>query len=79
MLFPSPTIADWFATEMSREEIIAHLQILLGGVWTPRYRKAVNKKLRPKVKKAKGSGAHTSVHKVLEAERKKRLKSAGGG
>jgi len=79
VLFPSPTIADWFATEMSREEIIAHLQILLGGVWTPRYRKAVNKKPRPKVKKAKGSGAHTSVHKVLEAERKKRLKSAGGG
>ena len=79
VLFPSPTIADWFAREMSREEIIAHLQILLGGVWTPRYRKAVNKKPRPKVKKAKGSGAHTSVHKVLEAERKKRLKSAGGG
>ena len=79
VLFPSPTIADWFATEMSRKEIIAHLQILLGGVWTPRYRKAVNKKPRPKVKKAKGSGAHTSVHKVLEAERKKRLKSAGGG
>ena len=48
-------------------------------MWTPRYRKAVNKKPRPKVKKAKGSGAHTSVHKVLEAERKKRLKSAGGG
>src|SRR5271166_4934129 len=70
VLFPSPTIADWFATEMSREEIIAHLQILLGGVWTPRYRKAVNKKPRPKVKKAKGSGAHTSVHKVLEAEKK---------
>ena len=23
VLFPSPTIADWFATEMSREEIIA--------------------------------------------------------
>ena len=64
---------------MSREEIIVHLQILLGGVWTPRFRKAVIYKPRPKVKKAKGSGAHTSVHKVLEAERKKRLKSAGGG
>ena len=74
VLFPSPMIADWFATEMSREEIIAYLQILLGGVWTSRDRKAVNKKPRPKIKKAKGSGAHTSVHKVLEAEEKKATK-----
>jgi hypothetical protein len=79
VLFPSRTIADWFAMDMSREEIIARLQTLLGVVWVPRYRKAVNKKPRPKIKKAKGSGAHTSVHKVLEAERKKRIKSAGGG
>ena len=77
VLFPSQTIAEWFAEELSREEIIERLKILLSGVWTPRYRKAVNKQPRPKVKKAKGSGAHTSVHKVLEAERKKRLKTKG--
>jgi hypothetical protein len=48
------------------------LRTLLGTVWTPRYIKAVNKTPRPKLKKAKCSGAHTSVHKVLEEERKKR-------
>jgi DDE family transposase len=77
VLFPSRTIADWFTEELSQEEIIARLRILLGTVWTPRYRKAINKRPRPKVKKAKGSGAHTSVHKVLEAERTKRLKAGG--
>jgi hypothetical protein len=71
VLFPSQTIADWFSEELSREEIIERLRTLLNAVWTPRYRKAVNTKPRPKVKKAKGSGAHTSVHKVLEAGRKK--------
>jgi len=77
-LFPSRMIADWFTEELSREEVIARLKNLLSGVWTPRYRKAINKKPRPKVKKAKGSGAHTSVHKVLEAERRKKRKTAGG-
>jgi len=41
-------------------------------------RKAVNKKPRPKVKKAKCSGAHTSVHKVLEEERRKKSKNKNG-
>ncbi len=77
VLFPSQTIAGWFAEELSRDEIIERLKTLLSTVWVPRYRKAVNKKPRPKVKKAKGSGAHTSVQKVLEAERKKRLKAKG--
>ena len=53
---------------------MARLGGLLGRVWSPRYRKAVNKGPRPKVKKAKCSGAHTSVHKVLEEERLKRDK-----
>ena len=48
------------------------MSILLSTVWTPRYRKAVNKKPRAKVEKAKESGAHTSVQKVLEASRKRR-------
>jgi Transposase DDE domain len=72
VLFPSATLAGWFTAEWSPEAVRERLRALLGGVWTPLYLKAVNKKPRPKVKKAKGSGAHTSVHKVLEAERKKR-------
>jgi hypothetical protein len=76
-LYPTRLIAGWFAEELSQEQISARLQILLAAVWKPGYRKAVNAKPRPKVKKAKGSGAHTSVHKVLEADRKKRLKNGG--
>jgi hypothetical protein len=45
----------------------ARVQGLLQGAWTPEWRKAVNKKRRPHQPKAKESGAHTSVHKILEA------------
>jgi hypothetical protein len=72
VLFPSTSLAGWFTAEWSCEEVMRRLRTLLECVWTPRYLKAVNKKPRPKVKKAKCSGAHTSVHKVLEAERTKR-------
>jgi hypothetical protein len=75
VLFPSQKIAEWFTEELSQDELVARLRSLLARVWTPRYRKAKNKKPRPKVKKAKCSGAHTSVYKVLEADRLKRLKS----
>jgi hypothetical protein len=78
VLFPSATIAGWFAGELSREDVVHRLELLLGGAWKPRYRKAINKKPRPKVNKAKQSGAHTSVQKVLEAERKKRRQNEGG-
>jgi hypothetical protein len=77
-LFAARTIAGWFAEDLSREQVISRLKALLGKVWTPRYRKAVNKKPRPKVKKAKCSGAHTSVHKVLEEERRKKSKIING-
>jgi Transposase DDE domain len=73
VLFPAASLASWFAAEWSETGTIERLRTLLGGVWTPRYVKAVNETPRPKVKKAKCSGAHTSVHKVLEEERKKRL------
>jgi hypothetical protein len=77
VLFPSATIAGWFAGEWSAGEVARRLERLLGGAWKPRYRKAINKKARPRVKKAKQSGAHTSVQKVLEAARKKRRQPEG--
>jgi hypothetical protein len=77
-LFTTRTIAGWFAEELSGQEVVTRLEGLLGGVWTPRYRKAVNKRPRPKVKKAKCSGAHTSVHKVLQEEQKKKSKIVDG-
>jgi hypothetical protein len=75
VLFPSASLAGWFTADWSREEVTKRLRTLLAGVWTQRYRKAINKKPRPKVKKAKSSGAHTSVHKILEAKRKERQKA----
>jgi hypothetical protein len=77
-LFATRTIASWFAEELTGAELVRRLEGLLSGVWTPRYRKAVNKKPRPKVKKAKCAGAHTSVHKVLEEERRKASKAIDG-
>lgn len=78
VLFPSATVAGWFGGEWSSEEVARRLVQLLGGAWKERYRKAINKKPRPKVKEAKCSGAHTSVQKLLDAERKKRRESKGG-
>lgn len=77
VLFPPATVADWFAGEWSPEEVARRLGQLLGGAWKERYRKAINKKPRPKGKEAKCSGAHTSVQKLLDADRKKRRESEG--
>jgi hypothetical protein len=78
VLFPPATVAGWFAGDWSREEVARRLSQLLGGAWKERYRKAINKRPRPKVKKARCSGAHTSVQKLLDAERKKREESKRG-
>lgn len=77
VLFPSVMIVGWYTAVWSPEEVGRRLQVLIGASWTPRYRKAVNKKPRPKVTKAKCSGAHTSVHKVLTLERKKHESARG--
>jgi hypothetical protein len=49
------------------EAVRERLRELLGRAWTARWRKAVNKTPRRHKPKAKQSGAHTSVHKVLQA------------
>jgi hypothetical protein len=48
------------------EDLRRRLRALLGRAWTPGWRKAANKRPRPHKPKAKQSGAHTSVHKVLQ-------------
>jgi hypothetical protein len=45
----------------------ARLRELLGRAWSASWRKVVNKKRRPHQPRNKELGAHTSVHKVLEA------------
>jgi hypothetical protein len=78
VLFPVATIAGWFAGPWSAEEVSRRLGQLLGSAWKERYRKAVNRKPRPHMKRAKCSGAHTSVQKLLDAEREKRRESKAG-
>lgn len=46
----------------------------LRRAWSALWRKAVNKKRRPHKPKAKQSGAHSSVHKILQAAKDERLK-----
>jgi hypothetical protein len=69
VLVPPPMVIAAYTEEWSREELCQRLHGLLDSVWTPRWRKAVNAKPRPKVTKAKRSGAHTSMHRLLHAAR----------
>jgi Transposase DDE domain len=69
ILVPAPMVGAAYLEELSQAELCQRLRSLLVSVWTPRWRKAVNTKPRPKVAKAKRSGAHTSMHRLLHAAR----------
>jgi hypothetical protein len=47
-------------------QVRGRLQALLSRAWSPRWRKAADKKPRPAKPKARQSGAHTSIHKILQ-------------
>lgn len=49
---------------------------LLGGLWSPRWKKVVNKKPRPHQPKPRQSGAHTSVHKALQQAKQHQNKTS---
>jgi hypothetical protein len=68
LVSPSMVVAA-YTEERSQEELCQHLHGLLDSVWTPRWRKAVNPKPRPKVAKAKRSGAHTSMYRLFHSAR----------
>lgn len=70
-LVPPAGVAALFPERVSREDVTGRLGGLLARAWRPYWTKAVNNKPRPKVAPAKQSGAHTSVHKILEAHRRK--------
>ena len=65
-----------YTEDRSVEQLCQHLHCLLSTVWPPRWRKAGNTKPRPKVPKAKQSGAHTSMYRLLKAARQQRRASA---
>jgi hypothetical protein len=54
------------AVPTTAEQMQERLGARLGGTWSPRWRKATNKKPRPHPAKVKQAGAHTSVHKILQ-------------
>lgn len=62
-----PELTACLERSWSREEMCGWLKQRLGGLWTARWTKAVNKKPRPK-KPAVGScyGAHDSVHRLVQ-------------
>ena len=72
VLLPPAMVAAEYAEELTVEQLRQRLHRLLAPAWTPRWRKALNKKPRPKVPRAKQSGAHTSMHRLLAAARRQR-------
>lgn len=70
---PPAEVAAAIPRTMTPAEVANRLSELLGGTWSIRWTKAVNKRPRPAKPKARGSGAHTSVHKVLQEHRKQSL------
>jgi hypothetical protein len=65
VLVPPSMVAASYTEELSQEALCQRLHSLLDSVWTPRWRKAVNAKPRPKVATTKRAGAHTSMHRLL--------------
>jgi hypothetical protein len=72
VLLPLAMVAAGYAEDLSVGQLRQRLHCLLASVWTPRWRKASNTKPRPKVPKAKQSGAHTSMYRLLVAARQQR-------
>jgi hypothetical protein len=64
-------LAEHTSTERTPEELNEWLRERLQGVWTPRWKKASNKKPRPwKPKKGSCYGAHNSVHRLRKSKSK---------
>jgi hypothetical protein len=72
VLVPPAMVVSAYTEELLQEELCQRLHALLDSLWTPRWRKAVNTKPRPKVVNAKRSGAHTSMHRLLQTARRHR-------
>jgi hypothetical protein len=72
VLVPPPLVVAAYTAELAQEALCQGLHAALDSLWTPRWRKAVNTKPRLKVAQAKKSGAHTSLHRLLQAARQHR-------
>jgi len=68
-------VAVGIPMSLTETEVANRLRELLSGLWSPLWIKAANKKPRPAKTKAKSGGAHTSVHRVLQAHQKQSMPS----
>ena len=66
LVAPSMVVAV-YPEELAQAELRQRVPSLLAAVWTPRWHKAVKTQPRSKIAQAKRSGAHTSVHRWLQA------------
>jgi hypothetical protein len=70
-VIPPVTLASAIKRLPSAEEMRSYLSRVTAGLWEPGWRKARNKKPRLYRPKSKGSGAHTSVYRVLQEHKLK--------
>jgi hypothetical protein len=66
--------AAYFRPALPAGELKAKLRALLSGVWTDRWVKAVNKaprRYKPKARVRPGHGGHSSVWRILQADRQR--------
>ena len=71
LLGPEPLLAC-LPPATTAAQVCERLRALLSRAWSARWRKASDKKPRPRKAKAKQSGAHTSVHKILQQAKQQR-------
>jgi Transposase DDE domain len=76
-LVPAASLAQLVVPPQSAEATAAYVRERLAGLWEPGWKKARNKNPRKYGPKPKGSGAHTSVYRVLQKH--KQDPNAGSG
>jgi DDE family transposase len=65
-LVPAASLAELITPPLTAMAAQSYLRQRLTGLWEPGWKKARNKKPRRYTAKPKGSGAHTSVYRVLQ-------------
>ena len=78
-LVPAASLAELVVPPPTAAAAQAYLHQRLTGLWEASWKKARNKKPRQYGAKAKGSGAHTSVYRVLQKHKENPKAGDGTG
>jgi len=78
-LVPAASLAELVMPPKTAEAARTYLQQRLTGLWEPGWKKARNKNPRRYTEKPKGSGAHTSVYRVLQKHKQDPKAGDGAG